>query len=193
MDRATRDHFANLNSDDADSRYASFRHVMEVTQQKVDWAAEVWDGLLTLLKDGDNHQRAIAAQVLANLAKSDTEGRMLKDLDRLVAATKDEKFVTARHSLQCLWRVATASEDLRKAVADRLKQRFKACATEKNGTLIRYDILEVLRKTHDATPHDSLPKLAVELIALEEDPKYQKKYSGLWKDFLPKPKRGAKA
>ncbi|RKG51071.1 hypothetical protein D7X30_36670 [Corallococcus sp. AB011P] len=193
MDQSTRDHFANLSSDDADSRYASFRHVMEVTQAKVAWAAEVWDGLLALLKEGDNHQRAIAAQVLANLAKSDTEGRMPKDLDRLIAATKDEKFVTARHSLQCLWRVATASDALRKAVADKLKKRFKECATEKNGTLIRYDILEVLRKTHDATPDPALPPLAFSLIELEEDPKYRKKYSGLWKDLMPKPARGAKA
>ncbi|RKH63258.1 hypothetical protein [Corallococcus llansteffanensis] len=191
MDPNTSRHFANLRGQDADVRYASFRHVMEVTQQPVEWAAEVWEDLLALLREGDNHQRAIAAQVLSNLARSDTQGRMLKDLDRLMAVTKDEKFVTARHSLQTLWRVATASKPLQAAVVDRLTRRFRECLTEKNGTLIRYDILEVFRKTYDVAPDESLKELALKLIETEEDPKYRKKYAGLWKDLVAKP-RGAK-
>jgi len=47
----------------------------------------------------DNHVRAIAAQVLCNLARSDPENRILKDFDALLAVTKDERFVTARHCL----------------------------------------------------------------------------------------------
>src|SRR5687768_7044534 len=41
-----------------------------------------------------------AAQVLANLTKSDSQQRTLQDPDRLMAVTRDEKFVTARHSPQ---------------------------------------------------------------------------------------------
>lgn len=192
MDPSTSRHFSNLRGLDVDSRYASYQHLMQVTEQPVEWASEVWEGLLALLREGDNHQRAIAAQVLSNLAKSDTQGRMLKDLDRLMAVTKDEKFVTARHSLQTLWRVATASEPLRAAVVDRLARRFRECTTEKNGTLIRYDILEVFRKTYDVAPEESLKELALKLIETEEDPKYRKKYAGLWKDLVVKKPAAAK-
>jgi len=40
---------------------------------------------------------------MSSLAKSDPK-RMLKELDTLFAVTRDERFVTARHSLQSLWK-----------------------------------------------------------------------------------------
>jgi hypothetical protein len=43
--------------------------------------------------------RAIAAQVLCNLAKSDPKNRMAKDFQALLNVTKDERFVTARRVL----------------------------------------------------------------------------------------------
>jgi hypothetical protein len=87
--------------------------------------------------------------------------------------------------------VGTASPALRKKVVDRLSKRFRDCTTEKNGTLIRYDILEVFRKIYDAVPDEQLKQQALALIETEEDPKYRKKYAGLWKDLVAK-KRGAK-
>ncbi|RYZ42841.1 MAG: hypothetical protein EOO71_06210 [Myxococcaceae bacterium] len=190
MDANTQSHFVNLRSKDADSRSESYRHLMAVTDAPVDWAAEVWAELLALLREGDNHQRAIAAQLLSNLAKSDP-ARLLKDLDQVLVVTKDEKFVTARHSLQTLWRAAVVDKALRAAVVDRLSQRFRECSEEKNGTLVRYDILEVFRKTYDVVKDDALKQLALTLIEEEEDPKYRKKYAGLWKDLVAK-KRAAK-
>ena len=99
MEQTIRQHIDNLHSKDANLRYASFQYIINLTKQAVDWAYEVWDDLLTMTKTGDNHQRTIAVQVLSNLAKSDPKQRMLKDFEKLLAVTKDEKFVTARHSL----------------------------------------------------------------------------------------------
>lgn len=53
------------------------------------WAYDVWDALLRNLAHEDNHDRAIAAQVLCNLAKSDPESRMLRDFGDLFAVTRD--------------------------------------------------------------------------------------------------------
>ena len=44
--------------------------------------------------------------MLANLTKSDPEKRILKDFDALLSVTKDERFVTARHTMQSIWKVA---------------------------------------------------------------------------------------
>lgn len=173
-----------LHSNDADSRYASFQYIINLTMQPVDWAYEAWDDLLNLLRTGDNHQRTIAVQVLSNLAKSDPEKRMLKDFDQLMIVTKDEKFVTARHSLQSLWKVAVVNEALKKKVEDNLSKRFDECSTEKNCTLVRYDILEVFRKIYDQVNDDRLKDRALTLIGKEDDVKYRKKYTGLWKDLL---------
>jgi hypothetical protein len=78
------------------------------TEQPVTWAYDVWDELLQALQHKDNHRRAIAAQLLCNLAKIDPEKRMLRDFAALFAVTKDERFVTARHCLQSLWKVGAA-------------------------------------------------------------------------------------
>jgi hypothetical protein len=140
--------------------------------------------LLSMTKTGDNHQRTIAVQLLANLAKSDPEHRMLRSLDIIFHVTHDEKFVTARHSLQCLWKIGIVSDDLQKEVLSRLSARFETCMEEKNGTLVRFDIIEVLKKMYDQTSDDTIMAKALLLIDTENDPKYRKKYMGLWKDAL---------
>jgi hypothetical protein len=184
MDQTTRQHLDNLHSNDPNQRYASFQYIIKITQQPVDWTYEVWDDMLALLKTGDNHQRTIAAQVLSNLAKSDHKLRMLKDFDKLMAVTKDERFVTARHSLQSLWKVGTAGKELQKKLMEGLSKRFRECVTEKNGTLIRYDIIQVFRRKYDQVNDEKIKDISLALIETEDDQKYRKKYSGLWKDFM---------
>ena len=103
------------------------------------------------------------------------------ELDALFAVTRDERFVTARHSLQSLWKVAVAGPKLTKAVVDRLSDRFRRCASEKNCTLVRYDITQVLRRVYDELADEKVRKKALALIETEPDAEYRKKYSGLWR------------
>jgi hypothetical protein len=180
MDQTTRTYWEHVRSPDGDVRYVAFMALLTATDQLVDWAYDVWDELLTNLQHANNHQRAIAAQLLCNLARSDPEQRMLQDFDALFAVTKDEKFVTARHSLQAIWKVALAGQQQRQMVVDRLADRFHECTTEKNGTLIRYDIIEDLRKLYDAVQDETIRETALALIATEVDGKYRKKYTTLW-------------
>lgn len=172
---------ADLHSDDANRQNVAFQSLMAATREPVDWAYEIWDELLAVLKNGDNRQRAIAAQVLCNLAKSDPEQRMVAALGPLLETTRDERFVTARHCLQSLWKAGIAGDAQRKKLIPGLIKRFRECATEKNCTLIRYDILESIRKVYDAGPDESLRAVAEQLIATETDAKYVKKYRTLWK------------
>ena len=103
------------------------------------------------------------------------------DVPALLAVTKDEKFVTARHCMQSLWKVGAAGESQRNVLIDGLTSRFQGCTAEKNCTLIRYDIIESLRKVYEAVPEETIRQRALELIATEEDLKYRKKYATLWK------------
>ena len=109
---------------------------------------------------------------------------MLKDLDKLLVVTKDEKFVTARHSLQCLWKIGITSAELREKLVKALSLRFKDCSEEKNGTLTRFDIMEVFRKIFDKVPDENLLNTSVMLINTEPEAKYKKKYLGVWKDVM---------
>lgn len=172
----------DLRSSSQDRQNQAFHALLKASDTPVDWAYEVWDDLLRTLVDGDNRQRAIAAQLLSNLAKSDPKQRMLRDVAALLRVTKDERFVTARHCLQSLWKVGVAGEPQRKALLKGLADRFHECAAEKNCTLIRYDILVVLRRVYDVVNEDdNIRSIAERLIAAEADAKYQKRYASVWR------------
>ena len=180
MDAKTQTHINNIRSEDNELQNQAYTHLLKETESPVDWAYEVWDELVEGLRHKDNHVRSISAQVLANLAKSDPQNRMQKDFPALLAVTKDEKFVTARHALQSIWKVGLESK-MQKTVVDALANRFKDCINEKNWTLIRYDIIQDLRNLYDAVRDETIKQKALELIETEEDAKYKKKYASVWK------------
>lgn len=181
MDALTRANLDNLRSTDKDAQNKAFFEVLAATDEPVDWAYAVWDDLLADLTHKDNHRRAIAAQVLCSLAKSDPDKRMLKDFAALLAVTKDERFVTARHCMQALWKVGIAGKAQQQIYIDGLEGRFQDCAAEKNCTLIRYDILQSLRNVYDAVKDESIRDKALAWMETEPDAKYRKKYATLWK------------
>ena len=94
-----------LHSGDRETESQAYCALMEASEQPVDWAYEAWDTLIADLRHRDNHIRAVAAQVVCNLAKSDPEKRILQALPVLLEVTRDERFVTARHCMQSLWKV----------------------------------------------------------------------------------------
>jgi hypothetical protein len=180
MEDTLRAHLNNLWSEDREVQNKAFLHVLAVTDKPVDWAYDAWDELMGNLTHKDNHNRAIAAQVMCNLAKSDPKNRMLKDFDALLAVTKDERFVTARHCMQALWKVGVAGRKQQELYINGLEGRYKECITEKNCTLIRFDILQSLRNVYDVVKDEAIRVTALELIQTEDDLKYRKKYARLW-------------
>lgn len=171
----------DIYAQDGQVQNRAYTALMAATEQPVDWADEAWDELLAALTHKDNHVRAIAAQVLSNLAKSDPRGRMLADFDRLLAVTRDERYVTARHAMQSIWKVGLAGEPQRQRVLAGLSARFEECANEKNGSLTRFDILQGMRHLYDQARDENIRAKALELIETESDPKYRKKYASLWR------------
>ncbi len=123
----------DLRSADKNRQNHAFQSLSEMTSEPVDCAYDVRDELLRLIAKGDNRQRSIAGQILSNLAKSDPEERILKNTAALLALTKDERFVTARHCLLSLWKIAVVGDRQRKTITDDLAHRFKECAPEKTA------------------------------------------------------------
>ena len=181
MDEKTRTSLDHLVGEDKEARYQAYTNLLEATDGPVDWAYAAWDKLVAGLSDQDNHLRSISAQLLCNLARSDPNNRIEKDFPALLAVTRDERFVTARHALQALWKIGTAGTLQRQMVVDGLANRFQECAAEKNCTLIRYDIIQGLHNLYDETRDDTVREKALALIETEADLKYRKKYAGVWK------------
>jgi hypothetical protein len=181
MNEETKSKFREVWSQDRQSQYNAFEYLLDITEQPVDWAYEVWEECLAHLGHADNHNRAIAAQLLCNLAKSDPQERILRDFPALLAVTHDARFVTARHTLQALWKVGAAGEKQKQLFLKELSTRFRNCGAEKNCTLIRYDILKGFRDLYDLAADEKIRAKALALIETETDPKYRKKYTTLWK------------
>jgi len=182
LDKTVRLHLDNIRSEDGQLQNKAFHFLMDATEKSVDWTYEAWDELVDGLSHKDNHVRAISSQVLANLAKSDPKGRIFKDFDKLLNVTKDEKFVTARHCLQNIWKVGLGGKNAQQLVVNGLEKRYKECVDEKNSTLIRYDIIVDLKKLYEATTSSEIKEKALELIELETNSKYKKKYASVWKE-----------
>ncbi|BBU41348.1 hypothetical protein ACTHHL_15600 [Aeribacillus composti] len=181
MDERTKHYFAELQSSDKNAQYEAYSSIMKITEEEVDWAYEVWDQLKEELTSKDPHKRSRAAQFLSRLAISDPEQRMLEDFPQVWEVTYDKKFVTARHSLQAIWRIGLAGEKQKEMVIRHLAARFDNCVDEKHATLIRFDIIQGLRNLYDKVQDEAIKQLAFDLIEKEEDPKYQKKYAAVWK------------
>lgn len=182
MNSTTLNYFNNLQAEDKDLQYEAFNQIINATNKQVDWAYEVWEQLIADLKDSNNHTRSRAAQFLCNLAKSDPEKRMMKDFSAVWEVSFDKKFVTARHTLQSIWKIGLAGEEQKNMVLNQFVDRYINCLPEKNYTLIRFDIIQGLRNLYDAMKDEEIKEIALELIGKEEDPKYKKKFSSVWKE-----------
>ena len=181
MNPSIQTHLQNIHALDKNIQGEAYHALLEATYPSVDWAYDAWNELVCDLISPDNRLRSIAAQLLCNLAKSDPKNRILNDFDALLNVTRDEKFVTARHALQSLWKIGAVGPKHRQKLLAGLALRFNECASEKNCTLIRYDIIVAHKTLHDAAPHESIHIQALALIETEPDLKYRKKYVGVWK------------
>lgn len=180
MNTTIQSYFHDLDSKDKEVQYEAYNKILAASNEKVDWAYDVWNQLMQELTDTDPHKRSRAAQFLSNLAKSDPEKRMLDDFQAVLDVTKDKKFVTARHSLQSIWKVGLAGPEQKSMVISSLADRYIHCHQEKNYTLIRFDIIQGLRSLYNEAMDEDIKNLALDLIHQEEDPKYQKKYAAVW-------------
>lgn len=106
---------------------------------------------------------------------------MMKDFPKLWEVTKDEKFVTARHSLQSVWRVGIAGTDQKEMVMEYMIDRFKNCVDEKNFTFIRNDMIQNMRNLYDHYGDQDIKQTVLDLINTVDNEKYQKKYRNIWK------------
>lgn len=177
MDKKTKSLVEDLASTNDEVRMNALQTLLKVTESKVGWVYEVWDLLLGKLDHENSYQRSIGVMLLCNLAKSDSENRLATSLDRLLACTKDEKFITSRQTIQNIWKAATTKPN-RDKVIKHLEKRFTECENEKHFNLLRQDVIRSLMSLHQEIKDTSLISKVQALIAKEKDPKYRKQYEG---------------
>ena len=179
MNKKLQKQIDELASTDDKIRLAALQSLMQVTETKVDWIYEVWDHLLEKLDDENSYQRSIGIMLLCNLAKSDTEDRLKLVLDRLLAHTKDEKFITSRQCIQNIWKAAATTKSNREKILKHLEKRFLQCTAEKHYNLLRQDIIQAMVSLSKHEKDEGLVPKVQALIEKESDLKYRKQYESL--------------
>lgn len=170
-----------LASGDRERHGEDYALMLEATARPVAWADAVWARLLPLLGHADNRVRSITGQTLCRLAQGADQAAVSRDLRWLVAATQDERFVTARHILASLWQVGLGDRAVRRDLLDALLHRASATAAEKNGALVRCDISICLRRLFDQTGDEAVRNAALSLIEREPDDKNAGKMRRQWR------------
>jgi len=179
MDELVKMLLNKLSSKDDRERMGALKRVLELTESKVVWIYEAWDGLFALLNDQNSFKRSIAVIVLCNLAKSDHEERLHGSLDLILKHTRDEKFVTSRQCLQNIWKIALTGRDNYDRIVSHLEKRFSECANEKHYNLLRQDIIQSFRNIYDSTGNEKVLNKARGLLLLEKEDKYRKRYEAI--------------
>ncbi len=167
-------------SSDRGASYQALVELFAITEQPVNWAYDVWDRMLAELSHRDGARRSFAAQLLARLAISDPESRMIRDFQSVAAIMRDPKTVTARHALQSLWRIGLAGSDRAALVVDALAQRYEECIEAKNAGLVRTDVITALGHLAKSLDSSGIEGRVMALIDSETDPKERRKQWAAW-------------
>lgn len=93
---------------------------MKLSESKVDWAAKAFDILASKLHSSNSFQRSIGMMMLSNLAKSGIENELAEIIEQYLSCLDDEKFITARQSIQACFKAAIYCSSIRKQVVGRL-------------------------------------------------------------------------
>lgn len=138
---------ADLSSKDDVIRKSALDRLMALTETSVNWIYDHLEPLCGKFESDNSYQRSIGAMLIANLAKSDTQGRLERVVSRFVDQMNDEKFITARITLQHAWRFGTANAIYAKVISEGLNTSLTTnphLAT--HGNLIRLDAVTSLRE-----------------------------------------------
>lgn len=167
--------FINLNSKDNKVRLKALEELMKITSEKVDWIYDKWNILVDKLDSENSYQRSIGMFLLSNLTKSDIENKFFSIMERYLGLMEDDKFITARQSIQNSWKVAIVSNKHGKLIIDHLEKMFVSNKhLAKHSNLIRQDIMSSLVKSYDNSKNEETLNLINMLIQLENDKKVKK-------------------
>jgi hypothetical protein len=101
-------------------------------------------------------------------------------IDKILRMTDDESFVTSRQTIQSLWKVAATGKAMQKRVFDHLAKQYGECIKGRHYNLIRQDIIQCLRDLYHTAKDQGIEHTAFELIRMEKESWYRKKYEVLW-------------
>jgi hypothetical protein len=134
-----------LGEKDDNLRYTAFL-LLQAHSQLTSSVYRYWSVLEAKLESDNSYQRSLGVMLLAENLRWDRENKFGHAIDKYLAFCSDEKFITARQTLQALTKVVAATNIYNKKIADHIAaldiSRYKA----NQQSLLRKDIAALLGK-----------------------------------------------
>ncbi len=104
-----------------------------------------WDVLVEKLGSGNSYQRSIGVMLLAENVRWDTEGKFSLVLDKYIVCCLDERFITARQTLQALLVVMQSTDRYNNQIGKALEALDFGKYKENQQELLKKDRQKALK------------------------------------------------
>jgi hypothetical protein len=133
-----------LNEKDDKLRYNAFLLLQSVSRIFPS-VYEYWDELEKKLDSDNSYQRSLGVMLIAENVRWDKEGKFKKSLTKYMRCCNDEKFITARQSIQGLAVILGATDKFNAEIKQGLANLELSQYKENQQKLLKKDISKVLK------------------------------------------------
>jgi hypothetical protein len=128
-----------LSEKDDKLRYNAFL-LLQAHSKVANTVYPYWNKLAEKLDSDNSYQRSLGIMLLAENVRWDTEGKFACVIGKYFACCNDEKFITARQTIQALAEVAKATGKYNKAIAEGLAGLDFSKYKENQQSLLKRDV-----------------------------------------------------
>lgn len=128
-----------LNEKDDKLRYNAFL-LLQAHSKEANTVYQYWDKLAGKLDSDNSYQRSLGIMLLAENVRWDTEGKFAGVISKYFVCCNDEKFITARQTIQALAEVVKATCKYNKAIAEGLAGLDFSKYKENQQSLLKRDV-----------------------------------------------------
>jgi hypothetical protein len=132
-----------LNETDDKLRYNAFL-LLQVASKNSSALYHYWDVLEAKLGSDNSYQRSIGVMLLAENVRWDSEGKFGGALPKFLAGCSDEKFITARQTLQSLVAIVKSTNKYNAAIKQAVSGLQFGQYKENQQSLLKKDAAAVL-------------------------------------------------
>jgi hypothetical protein len=129
-------------------RYSAFL-LLQANSREFPYTYEHWSVLEGKLESDNSYQRSLGVMLIAENVKWDKNGKFEKTISKYLNCCTDEKFITARQTIQGLANILEATNKYDKKILQALSQLPISQYKENQQRLLKKDITSILEKLQE--------------------------------------------
>lgn len=134
-----------LNEKDDKLRYNAFL-LLQASSRQFPYAYKYWDEFEKKLDNENSYQRSLGVMLIAENVRWDQGDKFSKTINKYLSCSTDEKFITARQTIQGLEIILKTTDKFNDTIKQRLVNLQLSHYKDNQQKLLSKDISNVLKK-----------------------------------------------